>query len=140
MLFLDDDGKRHGIACCIGDVGVRTAKDCIYMLQRYKDRNDRLDILSLDHDLGGTVFQSSDSPECGMEVVRYLETHRCRIGQVIVHSLNWTAAIEMVKRLRAAGYSTVYRPFGRPDDAERDALVDAICEGYEPPDGAVLLM
>ena len=53
----------------------------------------------------------SDESNTGMEVVRWLETHRKEIGTVVVHSLNTPAAQAMIERLTCAGYHAVHVPF-----------------------------
>jgi len=113
---------------------VRTAHECNGALGCGWDE------VHLDHDLDERISLS------GMEVVRALvrlpasQGRRRHIGRIVIHSLNWKAAIEMVRQLRGAGYNVAYEPFGRPADPNRDTLVDAICSGLSPEiDGAFVL-
>lgn len=69
------------------------------------------DIVYLDHDLGDDVYQNSADENCGMEVVRWVEEHKPKVGRFVVHSMNHPAACEMMQRLVDAGYAVDYCPF-----------------------------
>lgn len=71
------------------------------------------DLIFLDHDLGGTSYADSNSPLHGMEVVRWIEQNHPKAKRIIIHSLNYPAAIEMEKRLHEAGYPVYRMPFHR---------------------------
>ena len=73
---------------------------------------DHVDILFLDHDLGGETFVPSFEPNTGMEVVRWIEKNNPSIGRVIIHSWNPDGAKYMRMALDRAGYDVVYIPFG----------------------------
>lgn len=73
---------------------------------------DPIDVLFLDHDLGGEQFVDSSEKNTGMGVVRWLVEHKPEIRLIIVHTLNPPAGLEMVQRLQMAGYDNVVRaPF-----------------------------
>lgn len=77
-----------------------------------------LETVSLDHDMEGEHFVDSRRPDCGMEVVRWLENipHDKRATlqhvQFIVHSHNEKAARQMTERIAALGLMVRYEPFG----------------------------
>lgn len=86
----------------------RTAPEAIKFLKTHA-----YDWLFLDHDLGGEVFVDSRHPNCGMEVVRYIEKYLPRVKEgIVVHTWNIPAGIEMADRLRRAGYKCFRLPFG----------------------------
>lgn len=127
ILFLDDDPARaevflrdnDGVYC------VETAAECITALEREQWAE-----VHLDHDLGGKVLVPSESPLSGMEVVRWVLNNPSAAlhnTQFYVHSLNWHAAIGMVKCLRAGGFRALYAPWGSRPDPSRDNVVDALC-------------
>jgi type II secretory pathway component PulM len=110
ILFLDDDPGRirwlrsqaPSATCC------ETAQE---MIAAFSDAQGSIEWLFLDHDLGGEIHVDSNEPNTGMEVVRWLETHRKEVGTVVVHLLKTTAAQAMIERLACAGYHAVHVPF-----------------------------
>lgn len=119
IVFLDDDPARAALAfqrMKPADQGrtfwVQTVEEAIEMLKSYRER---LDIVSLDHDLGGQTYVYSGRDDCGMEVVRWLEkqnpTEYSHV-RFIVHTWNHPAGIVMARRLRARGYRVIRAPFG----------------------------
>ena len=110
VLFLDDRGERLDIAAARykehGPFLVRTSEETIKLL-----KEGSWDLVCLDHDLGGESFVDSDREDCGMEVVRWIESHLPVIGKIIIHSSNPEASYQMFWRLRAAGYSVVRERF-----------------------------
>lgn len=126
ILFLDDNPNRAAefLRQNSSVLWVTTSAECIAALhaQNWSE-------IHLDHDLGGEVYVESGRADCGMEVVRYMERLQCSpTAEVIVHSWNSPAAIEMVTRLRRVGYNAMYRPFGIPVEEDRDSVVDAMCD------------
>jgi CheY-like chemotaxis protein len=109
ILFLDDDEQRiAAFQKRITDAKIaRTAKEMIDLLTA----NEIVDLLFLDHDLGGEIYVKSDREDCGMEVVRWIVANKPKLGSVFVHSHNEPAAIEMVAKLMDAGYSANWMPF-----------------------------
>lgn len=110
ILFLDDNNDRIEFFRKFNpDAHIAIqANDCMQLL---KERT--YDLLCLDHDLGERVFVNSNNINCGMEVVRFLET-QWNISKntfIIVHSWNFEAAKEMVYRLTRLGYKAVHIPF-----------------------------
>jgi len=119
LVFLDDDPGRAAIHYQrISEVDqqrtfwVQTVPETIEILIRYKDR---LETVSLDHDLNGETYVHSGREDCGSEIVRWLEKHDAKLYahvKFIVHSHNEHSGPRMVERLRAAGYTSYYSPFG----------------------------
>jgi len=118
MLFLDDRTKRIEAAPRV-HIGFRVTivtnvKECL----RYMSRAD-WDVISLDHDLHGCDFEDPDSPNVGMEVVRYLEKTGWppdkHMPTFHVHSSNIFAAHLMVTRLHALGFFAEWHRFEYPD-------------------------
>lgn len=85
---------------------VNTADEAIEQL-----KSERFDVVHLDHDLGGQIYQSIWSQNCGMEVVRWIVENHPMIPKIIIHSWNIPAAKLMEKDLRDAGYDVVRAPF-----------------------------
>lgn len=122
MLFLDDRTKRIHSAlrqfsekfsvsiCC-------NVKECLRELSR-----EDFDEVRLDHDLRGVDFEDPDSPECGMEVVRYLEKTGWPPNKpkpiFRVHSSNLFAAYLMITRLQKLGMTAFYERFVYDDEPE----------------------
>lgn len=107
LLFLDDRTKRihSALRQFSADYDVTIAcnvKECLRELSR-----ENFDIVMLDHDLRGVDFEDPDSPECGMEVVRYLGKTGWPEGKskpvFKVHSSNLFASHLMVQELRKIG-------------------------------------
>jgi len=109
VLFLDDRSDRIHAALKkypppeYDLTLVCTVKECIKMISN----EPRWDIISLDHDLGFEEFVDSDRPDCGMEVVRWMEKYCYVLGQedkwpslIIIHTSNFVAGQVMVGILR----------------------------------------
>jgi len=79
-----------------------TANEAIAILEQGLD----YDLYSLDHDLGGQVFCSSELENSGYRVAEFLSNKNVK-GQIVVHSWNPTGAKNMLAVLPEA----VYRPF-----------------------------
>jgi len=126
LLFLDDSPERAAVMYQRMAPQVRertiwctTAEETIVVLRDY--RKD-LELVMLDHDLGGKQFVNSKREDCGMEVVRYLEhfNHHNPIEfedfktvGFIVHTHNIPAGQIMVERLKKLGINKVsFKPFG----------------------------
>lgn len=118
ILFLDDNPNRAALMYQRmtheqqqHTFWVTTAEEAIDVLKNYRAR---LELVFLDHDLGGRTYVHSAREDCGMEVVRFLEkqdpkTYTC---DFIVHSWNIDAAVKMASRLNAHGYKAKQTPFG----------------------------
>lgn len=109
ILFLDDSLERtktftSRIPYC------ETFLNASSIIGKFKNCKDEFDIVFLDHDLEGT-FQNSREENCGMEVVRHICKHRPLIKNIIVHSLNYPAAQEMVRKLQDSRYKARYCSF-----------------------------
>jgi len=119
IVFLDDDTARAAKAFQrMNDKDkartfwVSTVPETLDMLENYRER---LDIVSLDHDLGGNTFVNTARDDCGTEVVRWLEKKDAKDYahvRFIIHSWNHTAATKMAYRLYVAGYRVMVCPFG----------------------------
>lgn len=91
---------------------VQTVPEAIEVLQRYRDR---LDIVSLCYDLNGVRYSHPAREDCGLEVVRWLESvdpGQYSHVRFIVHTWNPHAGRKMDRRLRAKGYRVIRVPFG----------------------------
>lgn len=87
------------------------AKDCkIYLNETIK----RVNLLFLDHDLGGEVFVDSSKENTGSEVVRFLTARQNMmprtIGYVMLHTLNNVEAPKMYSNLKSAGFNVFLTP------------------------------
>lgn len=110
ILFLDDCPLRtKKFISAIPHA--QTATTAQEMIQLIKNADEEIELVFLDHDLGGQTFVSSDVEDCGMQVVRYIEADRPKIDRIIVHSMNMPAAIQMKERLEHIGYQVEYIPF-----------------------------
>lgn len=113
ILFLDDDIDRcklfydtlnneHDITI------VHTAASCIHKL-----KTEEYDIISLDHDLGGTVYAPSDEYS-GYAVAKYIADNE--IGTpVVIHSYNRTGATNMYDELDDGQREVKLATFGGAD-------------------------
>lgn len=115
LLFLDDRSKRiHAALAQFSEkfdvVIVPNVKECLRALAQ-----DDFQVVHLDHDLRGVDFEDPDSPECGMEVVRYLHKtgwpEKKYRPQFIIHSKNIFAAHLMITLLVEMGFRAYYIPF-----------------------------
>ena len=121
ILFLDDNDQRiqstetkfcevqppNSISSL---VCVTTAEDAIKQLQN----GTTWDFISLDHDLGGNTFMSSDREDTGMEVVRWIVGNikaKEYEGVIRVHTWNVPAGRRMVDTLKRYGFRCYYEPF-----------------------------
>ena len=112
VLFLDDSERRISIAEeYFADDTFLAAQTSYTAIEYLRLAEEPFDLVMLDHDLGGVVFQNSKEENCGMEVVRYIERTRPQIKKIIVHSWNVPAGQEMLARLQNAGYEVSYEPF-----------------------------
>jgi len=116
VLFLDDSERRIQIATDFfenlkEDVSLCIAMNAHVAIEYLGLTEEPWELVMLDHDLGGQVYQNSDEENCGMEVVRYIERTRPKIERIVVHSWNAPAGREMQERLQQAGYDTAYQPF-----------------------------
>ena len=68
---------------------------------------EHIDVLYLDHDLGGEVYV----PTSQKKVVRYMIQYRPSIGTIVLHSMNVPAAQQMKADLFEHGYRVIYCPF-----------------------------
>jgi hypothetical protein len=74
---------------------VETAKGCIGALMAGVEMDMPIDILFLDHDLGGTIMQKS-GPGTGYEVAQWLEQHsKYQPRYIVIHSFNPDGAMRM---------------------------------------------
>lgn len=122
ILFLDNDPNRAAILyermpLKVRDLTIwcKTAEEAIVTLTDYAGD---LTLVYLDHSLGESEIGDTRSENSGMEVVRFLEKVPADLKQklnfclFIVHTWDKVAGIKMAIRLKKAGYSVRYRPFG----------------------------
>ena len=79
-----------------------TADEAIDILSKRLD----FDMITLDHDLGGEVYCSSDLPNSGYRVAKFLSTQKYK-GLVVIHTHNPPGAQNMKSVLPNA----LIRPF-----------------------------
>jgi CheY-like chemotaxis protein len=116
ILVLEDDLYRiDTFTRLYPEVVITTeAKDCIKKLKEMKS----IDILFLDHDLGGKIYVNESLENTGSGVVRWIVKNKPEIDQIIIHSYNISASVSMYYKLLDAGYvKTTMIPF-RPDWGE----------------------
>jgi hypothetical protein len=108
-LFLDDsEGRIRSFRRRLPSAHiVEDAQSTIEMLAK----TEHFDRVFLDHDLGGQTMVSTDEPNTGSEVVRWIVANKPSIGLVVVHSMNIAAAPGMVANLTDAGYTACRIPF-----------------------------
>ena len=111
-LFLDDMDARAFLFVKLyggaeNTVVVKTAEEAIAALEVQ-----RFELVSLDHDLGGQVYQSSQEKNCGMEVVRWIVEHLPPIDCIVIHSWNVPASLRMANDLFRSGYNVERVPLG----------------------------
>ena len=90
ILILEDNDERikqFQRNLCWENNELVVVKEAIYAINYLK--NEKWDILFLDHDLGGQVIVDSENENTGAEVARFLKDHLDRIpGLVIIHTSN----------------------------------------------------
>jgi len=126
ILFLDDNPNRAAVAYqrmlpSVRDrvIWCQTAEEAIKTLEDYRTV---LELVMLDHDLGGEEFVNSKREDCGMEIIRFLEKYSHQEPEkfetfidikFIIHSWNKPAGLIMGERLQKLGIKYVkYQPFG----------------------------
>lgn len=112
ILFLDDDKYRTKRFKSVipSAFTAETADQMVALLSKITDAEPAESVF-LDHDLGGEVYVDSSLPNTGMEVVRWIVANKPAINQIIVHSLNHSAASRMVSHLKEQGYNVEAIPF-----------------------------
>ena len=108
ILILEDDKSRQDkfMQNTVGHIRliVNTARDCIESLEEAVARLNSIDILFLDHDLGGHIMQAS-GPGTGYEVAEWLSQHPDRKPKhIIIHSFCIHGAQNMLQVLPEGGY------------------------------------
>lgn len=108
VLFLDDMQVRIDSfkQKCPDAVIVEDAESCIQELKENK-----YDMVFLDHDLGGEIYVDEKEKNTGSEVVRFILKEKIEIPQIVVHSHNPDASKNMHKDLKNAGYEVHLIPF-----------------------------
>lgn len=125
IIFLDDDPFRAALAyqrmpkeVSRKVIWCKTAQEVISILED-EEYIKRLETIHLDHDLEG-VYQDPCEKNCGMEVVRFIETLDPKVLKHVrfnVHSWNNHQAIKMIQRLKKLGLRVEYNPFGLKKEA-----------------------
>lgn len=102
-------------------VFAETADQAIHALQCGELEN-RLafDLIFLDHDLGGEQMVSTEGKNTGSEVVRWMVSNLHHYCPVIVHSLNYGAAVEMKQKLEDMGMECYRIPYSNLQDKLQD--------------------
>ena len=114
LLFVDDNGRR--IQYALDEYGKNYEVVIATNFNEAMRQLVALDfaVVSLDHDLNGGDFQDTDSPSCGMEIVRYIEKtgwpKQRKEPEFWIHSSNIFAANLMVSHLRGMGFRVLSVP------------------------------
>jgi hypothetical protein len=125
ILFLDGEPNRAVLAFNRmnetdqgNTIWCRTVQEAVLTFWDYRHV---LEKAFLEHDLGDVSYANTGSPECGMEIVRFLEKKakkepeefkHLRKVKITVHTWNEHAGPIMVDRLRKIGLSVELKPFG----------------------------
>lgn len=81
-------------------VFTETADEAIRALQCGEiDQSKSFDLIFLDHDLGGEQMVGTEGKNTGSEVVRWMVANLRTYCPVIIHSLNYGAAVDMKQKL-----------------------------------------
>jgi hypothetical protein len=120
-LFLDGSNERAAILYQrmtpkdrARTIWASTAQQAIDVLRDYSER---LDIVSLEHDLEGERMLHPANERSGMEVIRFLEKQdptKYEHTRFIIHTWNERTGMKMFRRLELKGYHVMYVPFGNP--------------------------
>lgn len=93
--------KSEELIICLG---VETAKQEVL--------KGNIDVLFLDHDLGGKIWVDWKEPDTGYSFVKWLvENKYCEKAIFYIHSMNPVGANVMVNLLHDYGYDGIWRPF-----------------------------
>jgi len=116
VMILEDDSGRINQFKSILELQVQ---DVSYHLEaedfiKQLSKETRVDLMLLDHDLGGRVYVDMEEKNTGSEVVRYIVGHKdeekFKSTKIIVHSYNTVAARYMVDLLRHCDFDVLYAP------------------------------
>ena len=114
ILFLDDDENRHKRfrqrMTSKPFSPALTAEGAIEILEDHPFKEIVFNIVSLDHDLCGGVFEPSDE-KSGAEVARYIAVMDNPPQKVVLHSYNEKGVAEMAAILWGAECKIVVAPF-----------------------------
>lgn len=91
---------------------VDQAAKCVDVMFDAANLGEAFDVIFLDHDLGGQVYVNEEESNTGSEVVRWMiEDDRPALEQpqIVIHSMNTPAAINMENNLKRAGFEFVNR-------------------------------
>ena len=99
IIFLDDDERRHEhiVSMFPWITQAYSADEAIEIIKR----QDKIDYLFLDHDLGGRVYVDSDDEEgTGMTVAKWLAKNKSDIGTIVLHTWNPVGGQNMYSALK----------------------------------------
>jgi len=110
LLFLDDDVNRAEYA---SKYYIDFEVDFCFNAEQAKFllKNHKYDYISLDHDLLGVPYASSDE-KSGYEVAKYICENKITAEFIIIHSYNEIGSKKMLKLLEQNDYDCAYIPFG----------------------------
>tara|TARA_R110000751_G_scaffold4610_7_gene22366 strand:+ start:398 stop:784 length:387 start_codon:yes stop_codon:yes gene_type:complete len=119
IIFLDKDPARAALQfqrMNLFDqnrtIWIQSAKEAISIIREYRGK---IDIVSLGYDLTDLEYNHPARADNGLEVVRVLEKEDTKLYKdvrFIVHSWNTQQGNKMSRRLAAAGFRVLNRPFG----------------------------
>lgn len=104
ILVLDDREVRHEYFkdyYRYRDIDhVYSATECIFFLENYSHE---YDIVTLDHDLNGGAYESSDQQNSGYTVAKWLSENKDKQPEtILIHSMNEHGAKKMMELLPSA--------------------------------------
>ncbi len=91
IFILDDDINRHDFLIkMLGNkynntniVSAQTADEAYKFL-----KNEKWDMIFLDHDLGGEAYVDSNLPNTGYQVAKFIKNNNIKYDICIIHSMN----------------------------------------------------
>ena len=87
--------------------------NCVRVMDKKIDK-EHIDLMMLDHDLGGKTYVDQNEKNTGSEVVRYIlknrEDEKFKGTRIIVHTFNTPAGKSMTDVLRQHGFDVLFVP------------------------------
>lgn len=106
----DDDNRQQTLVSLLKDLLDEPNIFCAYSRDeaiKILENNKSFDMIFLDHDLGGRVYVDSSEYNTGWWVAKYIADNNIQCPQIILHTLNYAGAKNMLGLLKDA----VYVPF-----------------------------
>ena len=108
ILVLDDMEERQKwfadkLPKYVDNPEIFVAKDVDEAIKCFQEINE-FDIMFLDHDLGGRIYVDSNDPNTGYQVAKYMVENGIKGKEIIIHTLNYAGAQNMMALLPDAKY------------------------------------